>query len=67
MWENYVLPNHALGRLIGRVGTTGSWFSIGEYLNYVPVADGRLYLMFNDLPDSFADNVGEMPIRIQVC
>jgi hypothetical protein len=56
------LPNAALGALIGRVGTNGQPFGIGNQTSVPMPATGRLYLMVND--SVLSDNSGAFEVQI---
>jgi hypothetical protein len=60
--RNAPLPAVAAGGLIGRIGTTGTPFGVGDQ-QFVPMpADGVLYLAVND--DERTDNAGEFVVVV---
>ena len=57
------LPNANAGALIGRVGTNGPVFAIGDQNSLTVQESGQLYLGIND--DQTSDNRGEFRVKIQ--
>jgi hypothetical protein len=56
------LPNQIAGALIGRIGTNGQPFGIGNLNSVVVPETGMLFLGIND--DHVADNSGEFRVQI---
>jgi curved DNA-binding protein CbpA len=52
-----------VGRLVARAGD-GPWFDVGGGGDRTMTAGGRLVLVFNDAPCCYADNTGEVEVRI---
>jgi len=59
-----VIPTAPLCSLIGRVGETGDWFLIGASAVITMPNSGRLYLICNDVPGTYGDNVGYVTTTI---
>ena len=59
---NAPLPRTLAGALIGRIGTTGTPFGLGNQSTITAPASGELFLGIND--DSFEDNTGELRVEI---
>lgn len=59
-----ILPGANYGALIGRIGPNGPPFLIGSRHQSIASMDGPLLVAMNDVPNQFADNVGQMTIRI---
>lgn len=57
-WTEALSNVCTFGSLVGRVGTTGPIYCIGNNTTFYPSTAGRLYLAFND-GVSFADNDGQ--------
>ena len=57
------LPNANAGALIGRVGTNGPVFAIGDQNSLTVQESGQLFLGIND--DETSDNRGEFRVKIQ--
>ena len=57
------LPNAYAGALIGRVGTNGPVFAIGDQASLTVQENGQLFLGIND--DETGDNRGEFRVKIQ--
>jgi hypothetical protein len=57
------LPRAFAGALIGRIGTTGQPFAIGNQTSLQMPEAGQLYLGIND--DNLSDNSGEFRVEIQ--
>ncbi len=57
------LPNVYAGALIGRVGTNGPVFPIGDQSSLTVQENGQLFLGIND--DETSDNRGEFRVKIQ--
>jgi hypothetical protein len=57
------LPQVLAGALIGRIGTTGKPFGIGNVTSLQMPETGQLFLGIND--DNLADNKGEFRVEIQ--
>jgi hypothetical protein len=60
---NAPLPGSLAGALIGRIGTNGRPFGIGNQTSVPMPADGVLFLGVND--DGLSDNDGEFRVQIQ--
>jgi hypothetical protein len=60
---NAPLPDAPAGTLIGRIGTNGRPFEIGNGTSMTMPAAGQLYLGVND--DGFEDNQGEFRVEIR--
>ena len=57
------LPRHFAGALIGRIGTDGRPFAIGDQTSVQMPESGQLFLGIND--DDVTDNQGEFRVEIQ--
>jgi hypothetical protein len=57
------LPSAPVGALIGRIGTTGSYFLIGSEYSSSSLS-GRLFLLYND--DNPRDNTGGYTVTITI-
>ena len=57
------LPSAPAGALIGRVGTNGPVFAIGDQASLTVRENGQLFLGVND--DEVSDNRGEFRVKIQ--
>lgn len=68
----YTMPGQAEGALIGRIGTSGVAFLVGDGPTVVPAGQsGELYLCINDDLTAFygaglADNTGSVSVQIKV-
>jgi hypothetical protein len=51
-----VLPSANQGALLGRIGTSGDWFLVGESKKFTASTSGQLYLIVNDTLGGFTDN-----------
>ncbi len=60
--RNSPLPTVGAGALIGRIGTSGTPFGIGDQQSVPMPADGVLYLAVND--DERTDNAGEFVVVV---
>ena len=60
--QRSALPKALAGALIGRIGTRGQAFGIGNQTSIVAPETGQLFLGVND--DSFADNQGSFQVTI---
>jgi hypothetical protein len=60
---NSPLPRNFAGALIGRIGTSGQPFAIGDMTSVQMPESGQLFLGIND--DNVSDNHGEFRVEIQ--
>jgi hypothetical protein len=60
---NSPLPRNFAGALIGRIGTSGQPFAIGDMTSVQMPESGQLFLGIND--DNLSDNQGEYRVEIQ--
>ena len=63
---SFLLPSGQQGELIGRIGTTGSWFSVGSSASISAPATGDLYMTMNDVTGSFGDNTGSVEVEVTI-
>jgi hypothetical protein len=60
----FILPQHQIGTLLGKIGRDGRPFAIGESLEFEAERDGTLYLRSNDPKGLTLDNSGSVTARI---
>ncbi len=60
----FVLPQHPVGTLIGKIGQDGRPFAIGESLEFEADRDGTLYLRGNDPKGMTWDNSGQLSVKV---
>jgi len=60
----FVLPQHQVGTLIGRIGQDGRPFAVGEQLEFEADRDGTLYLRHNDPKGMTWDNSGQVTAKV---
>jgi hypothetical protein len=58
-----ILGGANVGALLARAGT-GPWFEVGTGGDFTMAGSGRLVLLFNDRPTSYADNSGDIKVRV---
>lgn len=49
--ELYMSPTADVGAIVGRIGTSGFFFTVGSSVDFIANASGRLYLIVNELND----------------
>jgi hypothetical protein len=49
------LPTAPIGSLLGRIGA-GGWFLVGSSYSSSVAVNGRLFLIYNDVPSLYGDN-----------
>lgn len=59
-------PNAGCWSLIGRIGTTGTMFSVGYVADFIATTAGRLFLGVNDDITMFGDNSGAWTAIVNV-
>ena len=60
------LDTASFASLIGRIGTDGAPFFVGESFEREASATGRLFLQMNDIVGGLGDNSGELQVTIEV-
>lgn len=60
----FILPQHQIGTLLGKIGRDGRPFAIGESLEFEAERDGTLYLRSNDPKGLTLDNSGQVTAKI---
>lgn len=60
----FVLPQHQIGTLIGKIGQDGRPFPVGEQLEFEADRDGTLYLRHNDPKGLTLDNSGSVTAKV---
>jgi hypothetical protein len=61
------LPDEFLGRLLARVGTSGTWENIGVSGGFTAADTDDLYLIMNDVTGAaYLDNSGSLLVRVAV-
>lgn len=60
----FILPQHQIGTLIGKIGQDGRPFAIGESLEFEAERDGTLYLRSNDPKGLTNDNSGSVTAKV---
>ena len=58
-----VVPTAPYGALVGLIGS-GDPFIVGSYYQGTVQSDGNLKLLINDVPDEYANNLGQFQITI---
>ena len=61
-----LLRGIALGTLIGKVGTSGAPFPIGDQREFTAQSDGVLYLRHNDTAGMAFDNTGYVNVKVRL-
>ena len=61
--SEYPVPSASSMSVVGKVGTSGTGFPVGEHRVYVPDVPGELYLGINDIAN-FSDNGGALVATI---
>lgn len=60
----FVLPQHQIGTLLGKIGQEGRPFPVGEQLEFEADRDGTLYLRHNDPKGLIGDNSGQVTAKV---
>lgn len=60
----FILPQHQIGTLIGKIGQDGRPFAIGESLEFEAERDGTLFLRHNDPKGLTNDNSGSVTAKV---
>jgi uncharacterized caspase-like protein len=60
----FILPQHQIGTLLGRIGQDGRPFPVGELLEFEADRDGTLYLRHNDPKGLTLDNSGQVMAKV---
>lgn len=60
----FILPQHQIGTLLGKIGQDGRPFAIGESLEFEAERDGTLYLRSNDPKGLTNDNSGSVTAKV---
>jgi hypothetical protein len=60
----FVLPQHQIGTLLGKIGQDGRPFAVGESLEFEAERDGTLYLRSNDPKGMTWDNSGQVTAKV---
>lgn len=63
--DDSILPDQAVGALLGRIGIDGIPFLIGRRTAFKVPASGRLYLSMNDIPDGYLNNEGILAVSVR--
>lgn len=58
-----ILPSAKLAAMVGKVGSSGSWFNIGKNNTLSMPDTGELYLVTNDI-NAYTDNAGSQSVDI---
>ncbi|MBN2354581.1 T9SS type A sorting domain-containing protein [candidate division KSB1 bacterium] len=56
--SDHLAPNAPNQRLIGKLGSNGTAFAVGDAYSSTITSGGRLYMAFNDQKGSYTDNFG---------
>jgi hypothetical protein len=60
----FILPQHQIGTLLGKIGQDGRPFAVGESLEFEAERDGTLYLRSNDPKGMTWDNSGQVTAKV---
>jgi hypothetical protein len=60
----FILPQHRIGTLIGKIGQDGRPFAVGESLEFEAERDGTLYLRSNDPKGLTQGNSGTVTAKV---
>jgi hypothetical protein len=64
-WGAGILPSAGVVELIAKIGSGGTYFSVGSSLTFTASSDGELYFTINELDyTTYADNSGSFEIEI---
>lgn len=63
----FILPQHEIGTLVGKIGRSGKPFAVGELLEFEAESDGTLYLRSNKAVEIlFANTRGQVTAKISL-
>ncbi len=60
----FILPQHQVGTLIGKIGQDGRPFAVGEQIEFEADRDGTFYLRHNDPKGLISDNTGQVTAKV---
>ncbi|MCC6657908.1 MAG: caspase family protein [Rhodocyclaceae bacterium] len=60
----FILPQHQVGTLIGKIGHDGRPFAVGEQIEFEADRDGTFYLRHNDPKGLISDNTGQVTAKV---